>query len=68
MELAKQIFDLAKKYEQYTSENLSKLVRIKSLSTKEKEVIFELKRMMEEAGFDEVKIDGLGNIIGRIGN
>ncbi|MCH7774781.1 MAG: YgeY family selenium metabolism-linked hydrolase, partial [Bacteroidetes bacterium] len=24
--------------------------------------------MMDEAGFDEVKIDGLGNVIGRIGN
>ncbi|MCK9212513.1 MAG: YgeY family selenium metabolism-linked hydrolase, partial [Ignavibacteriaceae bacterium] len=68
MELAKQILDLAKKYEQYTAENLSKLIKIKSLSSKEKNVIFELKRMMEEAGFDEVKIDGLGNIIGRIGN
>ncbi len=23
---------------------------------------------MEEAGFDEVRMDGLGNVIGRIGN
>lgn len=68
MERAKQILDLAKKYEQYTAENLSKLIKIKSLSSKEKDVIFELKRMMEEAGFDEVKIDELGNIIGRIGS
>ncbi|MDP1994851.1 MAG: YgeY family selenium metabolism-linked hydrolase, partial [Ignavibacteria bacterium] len=68
MERAKLILDLAKKYEQYTAENLSKLIKIKSLSSKEKDVIFELKRMMEEAGFDEVKIDGIGNIIGRIGN
>lgn len=28
----------------------------------------ELKRQMEESGFDEVRIDGLGNVIGRIGN
>ena len=68
MERAKLILDLAKKYEQYTAENLSKLIKIKSLSSKEKDVIFELKRMMEEAGFDEVKIDGIGNIIGRIGS
>ena len=27
-----------------------------------------LKTMMEEAGFDEVFTDGLGNVIGRIGN
>ena len=34
----------------------------------EKEVQYELKRQMEEAGFDEVFIDGIGNVIGRIGN
>ena len=55
-------------YGNYTAENLSKLVKIKSLSTQEKDVQLELKRQMEEAGFDEVKIDGLGNVIGRIGN
>lgn len=58
----------AEKYRDYTAENLSKLIRIKSLSAQEKEVQLELKRQMEEAGFDEVKIDGLGNVIGRIGN
>ncbi|MEA3446632.1 MAG: YgeY family selenium metabolism-linked hydrolase, partial [Bacteroidota bacterium] len=45
-----------------------KLVQIKSLSCKEKDVQLELKRQMEEVGFDEVWIDGLGNVIGRIGN
>lgn len=63
-----QISALAEKYRDYTAENLSKLVRIKSLSMQEKEVQYELKRQMEEAGFDEVKIDRLGNVIGRIGN
>lgn len=62
------INELSEKYRDYTAENLSKLVKIKSLSTQEKEVQLELKRQMEEAGFDEVKIDGLGNVIGRIGN
>jgi putative selenium metabolism hydrolase len=32
------------------------------------EVQLELKRQMEEAGFDETRIDGLGNVIGRIGS
>jgi len=59
---------LAETYQQYTSQNLSNLVKIKSVSTSEKAVATELKRQMEEAGFDEVKIDGLGNVIGRIGN
>jgi putative selenium metabolism hydrolase len=62
------ITDLSFKYSQYTANNLSRLIKIKSLSTREKEVQSELKREMEEAGFDEVYIDGLGNVIGRIGN
>jgi len=64
----KKINELAEKYSNYTAENLSKLVKIKSLSMGEKEVQHELKRQMEEAGFDEVRFDGLGNVIGRIGN
>jgi putative selenium metabolism hydrolase len=63
-----QINELSKKYGDYTAQNLSKLVKIKSLSMQEKDVQLELKRQMEEAGFDEVRIDGLGNVIGRIGN
>jgi putative selenium metabolism hydrolase len=67
-EIAEKIKALAEKYSSYTAENLSKLVKIKSLSMEEKEVQYELKRQMEEAGFDEVFIDGIGNVIGRIGN
>ncbi len=62
------ILELSNKYRDYTAQNLSELVKIKSLSRQEEKVQQELKRQMEEAGFDEVKIDGLGNVIGRIGN
>ena len=62
------INELAKSYTDYTAGNLSKLIKIKSLSLGEKAVAAELKRQMEEAGFDEARIDGLGNVIGRIGN
>lgn len=62
------INEFAKKYESYTAENLSKVIRQKSLSTQEEGVVNELKHQMEEAGFDEVRIDKLGNVIGRIGN
>lgn len=62
-----QIITLAEHYRNQTAENLSKLVKYKSLSLHEKEVQLELKHQMEEAGFDEVFIDGLGNVIGRIG-
>lgn len=65
--LYRKIGTLAEKYREYTAENLSRLVRIKSLSKEEKEVQMELKKQMEEAGFDEVTIDPLGNVIGRIG-
>jgi len=67
-DIYKKINELAEKYRDYTAENLSKLIKIKSLSMQEKEVQHELKRQMEEAGFDEVRFDGLGNVIGRIGN
>lgn len=67
-EIFEKINKLAEKYQDYTAGNLSKLVKIKSTSMNEKEVQLELKRQMKEAGFDEVRIDGLGNVIGRIGN
>lgn len=68
MSISERINELAEKYKNYTAENLSKLIRIKSISMKEKEVQHELMQQMKEAGFDEVKFDGLGNVIGRIGN
>ena len=68
MELSEIILKKANEYSEYTASNLSKLIQIKSLSGEEKNVVYEVKRMMEEAGFDEVKIDGLGNAVGRIGN
>lgn len=66
--LFERINTFAEKYSNDTATNLSRLVKHKSLSTKEKEVALELQNQMLEAGFDEVKIDGLGNVIGRIGN
>ncbi len=68
MDLSKTIYDKAKEYADYTAKNLSTVIKHKSLSCQEKEVASEIKKMMEEAGFDKVKIDGLGNVIGKIGN
>ena len=67
MNIYQKINSISEEYRDYTAGNLSKLVRIKSLSTLEKEVQLELRHQMEEAGFDEVWTDGLGNVIGRIG-
>jgi putative selenium metabolism hydrolase len=68
MNRAQEIYKKAREYSDYTAINLSKLIKIKSLSGQEKEVAAAVKQMMEEANFDEVKIDGLGNVIGRIGS
>ncbi len=62
------ILALAEKYKDFTANNLSELIRAKSLSSEEKDVAVVLKKQMVDAGFDEVFIDGLGNVIGRIGN
>ncbi|MBE0667609.1 MAG: M20/M25/M40 family metallo-hydrolase, partial [Bacteroidales bacterium] len=62
------INELSEKYRDYTAENLSRLIKIKALTGQEKEVQLELKRQLEEAGIDEVIIDGLGNVIGKIGS
>ncbi len=68
MILEDKIHELAEKYKDDTTENLSKLVRIKSFSREEEAVQQELKRQMEALKLDELRIDGLGNVIGRMGN
>jgi putative selenium metabolism hydrolase len=67
MQEAKRILQLSRSYRDYTASNLSDLVRIKSLSCGEKEVAGKLAEQMKAARFDEVTIDGLGNVIGRVG-
>lgn len=47
---------------------LSDIVRIPSTSSNEKEVIERIKAEMEHIGYDEIKVDELGNLMGRIGN
>lgn len=68
MTLAQRVLELAERYRDETAENLGRLVRIRSVSMEEKEVCAELARQLREAGFDEVRLDGLGNVIGRIGD
>lgn len=47
---------------------LCDLVRTPSHSSKEKDVIEVIRKEMQAIGFDEIRIDGLGSIIGRIGS
>lgn len=44
------------------------LVRIKSLSGQEGEVIKFIEKKMLALGYDEVRIDSMGNVVGKIGN
>ncbi len=67
MTIAEEIMKLAEAYSDTTATNLSEMIQIKSLSLGEREVQNTLKQQMEDAGFDEVTMDGLGNVLGRIG-
>lgn len=58
----------AKELESEITGFLMELVRTPSHSGKEEQVIQVIKKEMERTGFDEVRIDGLGSIIGRIGS
>ena len=63
----KAIQQRAKALEKDTVRFLADLVRTPSFSSKEEKVIQVIKREMKKVGFDQVRIDGLGSIIGRIG-
>ena len=64
----KEILAKAVQYEDETVRFLTDMVSIPAFSTKERDVVLCIKKEMEAAGFDEVFIDPLGNVIGRIGN
>src|SRR3990172_4021362 len=44
------------------------LVRIKSYSGQEEQIIRVIAQKMKSLGYDEVRIDAMGNVVGRIGN
>jgi putative selenium metabolism hydrolase len=62
------ILKRARELEADTARFLCDMVRVPSLSCKEKGVIDVIAKEMRTAGFDEVRVDGLGSVIGRIGN
>ncbi|HMK23505.1 MAG TPA: YgeY family selenium metabolism-linked hydrolase [Terriglobales bacterium] len=47
---------------------LREMIAIPGESSREKQVIGRIEREMREVGFDEIRIDGMGNILGRIGS
>jgi len=62
------IYKESEKYEQQMKTFLRELIAIKSMSGEEEEVIYRVKAEMEKCDYDEVTIDPLGNVLGRIGN
>jgi len=54
-------------YRDETAGCLSELVRIPSFCGKEANVIERLGGMLDEAGFEDVRVDGLGSLVGRLG-
>jgi putative selenium metabolism hydrolase len=64
---ADQVRALAEKYRDYSAQALSTIVKIPSFSGKEEAVCRRISALCTEAGFDEVRFDGLGSVIGRVG-
>ena len=67
-ERAERIRSMAEKRGDETADLLSQLVRIPSPSGDEGAVVSRIRTLLLESGFDEVRVDGLGSVIGRIGN
>jgi putative selenium metabolism hydrolase len=61
------IHNEAQKNEQQIKSFLRDLIAIKSMSGEEEEVINRVREEMERIGYDDITIDPLGNILGKIG-
>jgi putative selenium metabolism hydrolase len=64
----KEILAKAEAYKPEMSRFLRDMVAIPSESCDEEKVVLRIKEEMEKVGFDEVEIDGMGNILGTIGS
>lgn len=62
------IVKFARQHESGVSQFLRDLIYIPSVSSREEQVIRRIKAEMEKCGYDEVRIDPMGNVLGRIGN
>ncbi len=62
------ILQLARQHERQVAGFLRDLIAIKSLSSQEGQVIRRIDEEMRACGFDEVRIDAMGNILGRVGS
>ena len=65
---AKKINAAAEKYRDDMVKFLREMIAIPSESCQERKVIQRIQAEMQKVGFDEIKIDPMGNILGRIGH
>ncbi|MEW6510108.1 MAG: YgeY family selenium metabolism-linked hydrolase [Bacteroidota bacterium] len=63
-----QILAAAREHEEDIVRFLRDIIAIRSTSSREEQVIARINDEMERCGYDEVTIDPMGNILGRIGN
>ena len=68
MRQSQSILSLARQNKSLTAETLSTLVKIPSFSGQEEAVCRRIESLCRESGFDEVRIDALGNVIARLGH
>jgi len=64
----RRLVELAQSYEADIVAFLRDLIRIPAESCQEGPVIARIRQEMEKVGFDEVRVDPMGNILGRIGS
>jgi putative selenium metabolism hydrolase len=62
------ILEQARRHERGVARFLRDLIAIRSVSSREEAVIRRVEAEMAASGFDEVRIDAMGNILGRIGS
>lgn len=67
-ELIDRILPAARAHERRVATFLRDLIAIKSLSSQEGDVVHRIEREMLDCGYDEVRIDAMGNILGRVGS
>ena len=60
--------ELAKKHEAPLLKFMRDIIAIKSLSSQEGPVVKRVQAEMKKLGYDEVRVDPMGNVIGRIGS
>jgi putative selenium metabolism hydrolase len=62
------VLEKAKSYRDATADLLSRIIRVPALSGAEQERIGLLQGLCQQGGFEEVRIDGLGNLLARVGH